>query len=746
MSVFIASLILIIIASAYAVFLKRKLAETIFLSVTTIVVVLYCFGLINIQGCLLYGIYTIVLFAFLCLTFLIYKQIKIKNILKDTEIIQGLLLYLILLSFSLFINFGMVFHHWDEFSHWGIVVKYFYNVDAFATLQNSDFNKIMFPQYFPGVSLFQYFFSRFDSDFIEYYSYVAKNILYFSLFLPLISNLFNKAKWIKSIFFLIIFILIPLQRESFYSSLYVDEILGAFFGFILVYYFIYKYEKSKYGILMVTASAFMTTITKDIGLLLSLGCIAIIILDILLFRRTQLKSFILQKSFFACKTGKIILISLPLLMVIFLKISWALLLLKSGMKAGGFWRQPSLHDIINLITKQIQPYQKETALNLISAVFHMKLVPFNLSIFWFCGVFLLIVLILTLYYKRQISLKRTVSSALVFAVGAGIYQIVLMILYVFSFSQYEAVRLASYDRYTFTYMLGMIYFIIIFFFIDNKNYKQIDIKCIINKLITSYKKIIIKFSSNSIVMYKDITVGIKIIFFTLCSIMIIKICFIVNKDLSSLIIIKAERYIYILGMIYFIIILFIINNDKHTNISIKRNIMIGKFGMKLLYFTLCSIMIYKLCIFSNIGVVRIRENRLYLHHFFRSTEIINKWKPYLKGKLLNIIIQGDNGWYKHQLSFELSPIYKHSTAWADYSIRPERPPESTIEEDMYNLTLTPDEWQEYVMKNKFDLIYMLRSNETFINAYSQFFPYGVVEDMLYNVTYENGVMQLIPVK
>ena len=751
MSVFIASLLLITIASAYAVLLKRKLAETIFLSVTTIVGVLYCFGLINIQGCLLYGIYAVVLITLVSLIYLIYKHIKYKNILKDTEILQGIALYIILLSFSFLINFGMVFHNWDEFSHWGIVVKYFYSVDAFATIRDSNLNKIIFPQYFPGISLFQYFFSRFDSNFIEYYSYIAKNILYFSLFMPLISNLFNKDKWKKNFFFLFIFILIPLQKiyfySGFYNSIYVDEILGIFFGFILVYYFVYKYEKSNYGILMVTASAFMTTITKDIGLLLSLGSVLIIMLDIFLYRRSQIKSFISCNIYSpACKSVKIILLTLPLLIVIFVKLSWALLLLKSGMKAGGFWKQPSLHEIINLVTKQIQPYQKETALNLISAVFHANITPFNLSIFWFCGVFLLIVIILAFYNKRKISFKRTVSSAFGFAVGAGIYQIVLMIMYVFSFSPYEAVGLASYDRYTFTYMLGMIYFIIIFFFIDNERYKQIDIKCILKDLINGYRKILIKFSSNNIVMYKDIIVGFKIILFTICSIMIYKICILVNTKLSGLIVIKAIRYLYILGMIYFIISFFFIDDNGNLKINVKRNITIGKLSMKLLFFTLCSIMIFKLCIFTNIGVTIIRENRLYTNQFSRSSQLINKWKPYLTGKKLYFIVQGDNGLYKHQFAYELCPTYKHSTAWADYSIRPVRPPDSTIEEDMYNMTFTPNEWQEYVMKNNYDLLYMFRSNETFINAYSQFFPYGVVDDMLYNVTFENGVMLLIPVK
>jgi hypothetical protein len=680
MSVFIASVIIIIIASAYATLLKRKLTETIFLSATTIIFVLYCFGLINKQGCLLYGIYAVILFALICLTYLIYKQIK-KYILKDVEILQGTLMYLFLLSFSLIINYGMVFHNWDEFSHWGIVVKYFFSVNAFATFRNSSLSGIMAPQYFPGISLFQYFFSRFDTNFVEYYSYIAKNIFYFSLFMPLTSNLFSKNKWIRNVFFLFIFILVPMQgeKELFYSSLYVDELLGIFFGFTLIYYFVYKYEKSIYGILLVTASTFMTTITKDIGLLLSLGCILIIMIDIFLYRRAEIKSFILNKSSLSYKTSAISLLSLPLVMTFFVKLTWALLLLRTGLKAGGYWKQPSLHDVMNLVLRKVEPYQKETVRNFVSAVFNRNINPFYLSIFWFCGIFLLIVFIFALYKRKQITLMRIFSSAFIIAIGAGIYQIVLMIMYVFSFSPYEAVILASYERYTFSYILGMIYFIFIFFFIDNDKYTEINVMSLIEKIKTSYKIIINKFSSDDAVLYKDI-------------------------------------------------------------------IEFGKLVMKILFLTFCSIMILIMYKYSNTGINSIIKGRTYLYKFTRDTTKINKWKPYLKGKKLYLIIQGDNGFFLGRLYYELKPFINPANLGYDYSIRPISPLETTIEDDMYNYTVTPDEWQKYVMTNEFDSIYVFRSDNTFNNAYSQFFPYGVVDDMLYNVTYENGKMLLIPVK
>ena len=70
-------------------------------------------------------------------------------------------------------------------------------------------------------------------------------------------------------------------------------------------------------------------------------------------------------------------------------------------------------------------------------------------------------------------------SAVFLVIGAGAYQVGLMIMYVFSFSEYEAVRLASYERYTLTYLFGMMLFMMIFFVIDNSRREKSYIKQII---------------------------------------------------------------------------------------------------------------------------------------------------------------------------------------------------------------------------------------------------------------------------
>lgn len=521
MSIFIASFILLIIASAYAVLLSRKLAETFFLSAVTIVGVLYCFSLLNIRGCLLYGIYFIAILAIVCAIFLIHTFIKNKKIFWETEILQGGLIYTCILAFSLFINFGRTFQSWDEFSHWGFIVKHFYSVDALGTFKNPNYD-ILFPAYFPGTSLFQYFYTRFSNQFKEYYSFIAMNLLYFSMVMPFIKDIFDKKNCVKSLCILVIFSLLPFISISFfYSEVTVDTILGAFFGFSLLYYFIYKYEESVYGILMVSAATFMLTITKDMGLLFSLGVIGIIALDTILFKRAQFKSLLNRRSGLKYKLKVSALMLIPLISTLFVKLSWSILLERTNIKS--IWYIPTLKDIYMLLTKQVARYQKDTALTFVhDAMWNRKIPNINLSVTSFSLIFIIVILIVALLNQEKFNFRRIITSALSLLAGLYIYQFVLMLMYVFSFSEYEAMQLASYERYTSSYLIGMIFFVMTFYISPQSEFKMID-----------FLKIKELANSSEFIKYKDVFKFIKISVYLFVTIGLLMNIFINSKEVIA---------------------------------------------------------------------------------------------------------------------------------------------------------------------------------------------------------------------
>jgi len=469
MSFLIASIILIIIGSAYAVLLKRKLAETMFLAIVTVVLVLFCFGLTNALGSLLYGIYLIVALAASCIAFLAYRQHKERKAFKDAQLLQGCLLYAGLLALSLFFSYGQMISEWDEFSLWGTIVKHFFFADALGTVAHPNY-QMSITTYLPGTSLLQYFFSKFSYQFIEHNMYIAMNMMYFCLIRPVRKDVLSKGKWIMQALLLAVLVVLPLMIwPRFYINLYVDGILGIFLGFSLIYYYLYKYEESIYGILMVTALASMLVLTKDMGFFLSLGVVGLILVDILFFRRRQVYGMITGKSGIFNKLVKILMMLLPLFGILFLRTAWTNLIARSGAIPGS--EMPATASILSFFTNQLEPYQIESKQNFIRAISDRQIPQFfNMSVIDFSIVFIVVALVLVLLFRKKFGFLRMITVSMLLVVGLYAYMTALSISYVFAFSEYESVRLASYERYTASFFTGMVFFLLFFFASEQKTF------------------------------------------------------------------------------------------------------------------------------------------------------------------------------------------------------------------------------------------------------------------------------------
>jgi len=483
MSFLIACFIIISISAAYAILLKRKLAETVFLAVVSIVLILFCFGLLNIWGSLLYGIYFIIALTVLSVIFIVYKQCKDSETLKNIQIIKGCLLFTIFLAIALIINYGRVLHSWDEFSHWGTIVKHFFHADALGTVPHPNYD-LFHERYLPGTSLFQYFFSRFSSQFNEYNLYIGMNMLYFSLIMPFVKDIFTKRKWAIQALILIALVMAPIVTNSrFYFVLYVDSILGAFFGVSILYYFTYKYEESTYGIFIVASSVIMLVMTKDMGLLLACGVVFIILIDLILFRRKNLREVLNQDRDRIVKTKSMLLIILPLLSVLFVSISWNILLAYSEIDTKS--STITLNEIIRFFTNELEPYQIKTKETLFSTIIGQSITNYSIT-------FLVITLSFSFLFRKKYGFIRMITASIIMIIGYYAYQLILGILMAYVFPEREAVYLASYTRYLSTYILAMMYFMLAFFTMDQdqlslSNIRKI-VKDFIHKEIYSNKK------------------------------------------------------------------------------------------------------------------------------------------------------------------------------------------------------------------------------------------------------------------
>lgn len=456
---FIPVLSIISISTALAILLKRLLTETVFPAITLVISVLFLFGLLNFKGCLLIGYSIIIIFAIISLIFSLKSFLSNKQLVKDTRAIQGLLLITLFLGISLFINYQRKYYLWDEFSYWGASVKSLYTFDALATYKES---RIVVNSYIPGTPLLQYFFTRLFPKFIEYPSYVASNFMFFSLVIFFIKKDIN----IKNFFLIAGIILVPLiGYNDFYNSLYVDGILGVLFGcMILAHYSIDEREDLFFSLIFTICCSIVLTLTKQMGFLLALIGNLIIITDFLLFKKNSFHLFF--KPAKKTKTLLLMLIFSPAVISIIIQLIWILHLHITNVfspldKTGNsilFLLQGKqfssieiniFHSFINAFRAQIIP-----AINL----------PYSKAILMISIIF--IILLITSNKIGTSVKKRLFITYIGFLIGTFIYLCTLLYSYMFTFSNFEGIRLASYDRYVLSYLVGTSLYLFIFLLIN----------------------------------------------------------------------------------------------------------------------------------------------------------------------------------------------------------------------------------------------------------------------------------------
>lgn len=471
----------LLITIFYAITFKRRVAETYFLSCTTIILVLFLSGLLNFKGSLVLGYVILIAFSLFSFIFFVKAYLKNHKILKEILLIQGLLLMGVFLAFSLFLNYGRMLSIWDELTHWGSVIKNMYFLDALGTFKEASGSVGSYP---PGISLFQYFLIRPFSEFTEFPAYIASNILFFSLI-----TIFLKKFNLRNVLFLFTALLMPIFLLPIsFTSIFVDSLLGILFGSIFLTYYSLDNEKySIYRIVLISSIGVILTLIKDMGLVFSGIAYVIILVDIFFFQKNYTKEYILKGgTLFISKFKRFVFLLSPLLTTMTIRLTWTLHLkltnaFPSSTNPGG-----SLTNLIgNFINGKLLPYQYETIANFKEAILRNPLEPLSFSAIELLIILVLLLIFISLTVKIISPSKKRLLFALLEAIIGGAFYIgFLLLLYLSIFSKYEAVNLASYSRYVLSYMIGIFFFFFIFILQESRlsTYKTISQKKFIYEL------------------------------------------------------------------------------------------------------------------------------------------------------------------------------------------------------------------------------------------------------------------------
>ena len=171
-------------------------------------------------------------------------------------------LYLALFVF----NYGMRLCAWDEFSHWGDIVKVMTTLHGFGTHPLSE---SLFPNYPPAMALFQFFceeiYMHISGDkMAEWLLYFSYQVFMLSLYFPFIKNLDIK-KFSSWVVIAVIWLIPMIFQNNAYATIYIDSFLSALLGTGLAHVLV-ECEPDTTGRLNLAAILFLLPITKGIGL------------------------------------------------------------------------------------------------------------------------------------------------------------------------------------------------------------------------------------------------------------------------------------------------------------------------------------------------------------------------------------------------------------------------------------------------------------------------------------------------
>lgn len=419
--------------------LSKKYEELLPVSILSIILVSYVFGLI---GQMRLGAY--VVFALAAALYLgsIVLNIKNKSWRNTFRLLAtpGFVVTVVLYAILIVSNRNKLAYSWDEFSHWADVVKMMATQNQFAS---NPISGSVFKSYVPAMPLFQYNFQVLSQilgrgfEFSEWRLYFSYQIASYSLLIYFFKDLDWKKLQLAIVSSVVLFLL-PSAFYSFYDVVYVDVFLGILAGFTFAQAVLFD-PKRKLAVVVLLMSLSTLVLTKDIGFYVAVFiCVFISV------------SFYARKPFNLNRlrsiTALIASVALP-------KITWELHLSANSIgKSFGkpidiaqFFRSVTSGDSSDYRWVTFQNYWKTMSeTNVIIGDTSLQVSHLLLIILLLTGIF---IVLSYLARHRGFGMRFLLINMLSISLFAMYYILIICSAYMFKFTEYEAVRLASFSRY-----------------------------------------------------------------------------------------------------------------------------------------------------------------------------------------------------------------------------------------------------------------------------------------------------------
>lgn len=379
---------------------------------------------------------------------------------------EGVFIFTLFYVFCFVFNYGKRFTSWDEFSHWGMFLKESLRLDSLYCMSPLVFAH---KDYVPAVTLFEVIWCKLNGGFAEHDAYRAIQVFMFSLLMPMFEKIseFSLKKIedgtsiiavCKNRFFqlgaVLVVLLVPLmcsEGVSFYHSIYCDTAVGIIFFWCV--FEAYREQKDiAYQFLLMIIGISVLVLSKMIAMALVPLVLALFVVRFFFLSNEKPKG-----KYYACMIPVVIV---PVgLWYWFNKFVDGYVDNTGGIQSYDGMKLSSIKEVfINPMNSSIT-YLKQVKNAYIDNIYQTEILVHGSYVMVIAAIIIAFLIMSCL--ADDLLNRRKILIAGAWTTGAGIYYALLMyFLYCTAFSEYEAVRLASYGRYMCSFVIAIILFLI----------------------------------------------------------------------------------------------------------------------------------------------------------------------------------------------------------------------------------------------------------------------------------------------
>ena len=384
---------------------------------------------------------------------------------------EGLLLFLVFYVLCFLLNSTKCFIYWDEFSHWGIFLKESLRLDNFYCTSPMEFYH---KDYVPAMTLFETIWCKISFRYLEADVYRAMQVFMFSLLMPMLEKISEySAKRIAELgkgsalkyraaqlgaMFLVLFVPLlfrTIDGFAFYHTIYCDIAVALIFFWCV--YEAYKEPDDKiYQFISLTIAVTVLVLTKMIAMAFLPLIFGVLIVRILLLSKSKMKAI-----YWALMVP---LIGMPVAFWMwFNKFSDKFIVHSGEIQSYDGMSLSQIAEAFGDPAKSSIPYLSVVRESYLKAIFTRNILAF--------GSYALILILITalffvmaIFIKDRPEKKKTIAAG-IWTILSGIYYAFLMyFMYCTNFEEYEARRLASFERYMNTFIIVALFLLLAVYF------------------------------------------------------------------------------------------------------------------------------------------------------------------------------------------------------------------------------------------------------------------------------------------